>query len=86
MNKRRQYIVGNMEAVLPAHRTTKENSRRSKTLLYYLEKADHTRMQVCSKVFLATLQVTQKQFRDLNIFLYISTPTGFFSFLIHSCS
>ena len=60
MNKRRQYIVGNMEAVLPAQRTTKENSRRSKTLLYYLEKADDTRIQVCSKVFPATLQVTQK--------------------------
>lgn len=62
-NERKQYIVARMQSDTPKQRTTKETSRRGQTLLYFLDKDDNTRVPVCSKVFLATLQVTQKLVR-----------------------
>ena len=49
-----------MQAASPAQTMTKGPSRRKHTLLYHLDRADNTRVQVCPKVFLETLQITRK--------------------------
>lgn len=61
-NERRQYIMSMTSSKEPAQRTTKkkENSRRKQTVLYFLTTSDDVKLEVCPKVFFATLQVTRK--------------------------
>ena len=55
--ERKQYLVGRMVSTIPSQRTTKNDSRRKQTLLYYLNDASNKGIQVCPNVFLQTLQV-----------------------------
>ena len=64
-NERRQYILAMTSTKDPARRTTKqrENSPRKQTSVFFLNKNNNDKVEVCANVFFSTLQVTRKFIR-----------------------
>ena len=60
IEQRRQFVIDRVISASKKQSTTRENSRRSQTWLYFIDMESGQRIQICKTVFYNTLQVKEK--------------------------
>ena len=63
-DQKKIYVLGLIEEVAKVAMTTHDKSRRSYTYIYYLLNDNGQRLQVCQKMFLGTLGLSEKMVRE----------------------